>query len=212
MAAPPVPGAAGFPAPSRLPGFPAPLRLPAAFTPPSLHRLYPFPFPYPPPPHRAAINGRPPTLPPPPSRPFSSLLTPIKGAPRPPLHPAPLSFSPHPPAQHHRSTSRPPERRRPDLLLRRVSLLFEPLVKILVPSSFFWCSSLAKWCPGGHLGSSPASPPPPLPVACMPPWPSDGRSAAQIKRGRTPLDRSTMDRWTGSTGAGPPLTSSATSR
>jgi hypothetical protein len=32
-----------------------------------------------------------------------------------------------------------------------ISHLSKPLGKVLVSSSFFWCSSHAKWWPGGHL-------------------------------------------------------------
>jgi hypothetical protein len=74
-----------------------------------------------------------------------------------PLHPAPLSFSPHPPAQHRPElTARPPERRL-DPLHRRRSLPSEPSGEILVASSSNWCFPRAIWCPGGHFGISPAS-------------------------------------------------------
>jgi hypothetical protein len=98
-------------------------------------------------------------------RPLPFPLRPIKCEPEPHLHPAPLPGAP--PLLHRATTGAPPPPppRRPDLLLRRRSHPFKPVVKILALPSSFWCFSRAFWCPGGQLGSSPASPPPPPPLS-----------------------------------------------
>jgi hypothetical protein len=145
------------------------------------------------PPHRAptGINGgRPPT-------PRHRLHTPspaplrvIKGAASPPLHPVPLLLpSPHVQRSRRRSTARPPELR-PDLLRRHLSHLSKPPGKILMPSSFFWYFAHAKWWPGGHLGSSPASSAAGTAASRLPPPASRLQATQAARSGMSGLDRS----------------------
>jgi hypothetical protein len=96
--------------------------------------------PLPPPPHRAplGINGGPPEhRRPPPCRPFPSPLLPIKGAPGPPLHPAPLPlFSPRAQRRCTEGAAGAPPRR-PDLLRRRLFLGSEPLGEFIIALASF---------------------------------------------------------------------------
>jgi hypothetical protein len=70
----------------------------------------------------------------------------------------------------------PPQAVGPDLLLRRVFLLSKLPGKVLVSSSFFWCSSRAIWWSGAHFRASsgelrrrrrPSMPPPPAVSAAL---------------------------------------------
>jgi hypothetical protein len=134
-------------------------------------------------PHRAAINGRPPTSPPPPSRPSPSPLTTIKGAPRPPLHPAPLPFSPPSPQQRRRRSSPPeprPRRRSPPPPclppLRPLGKFSLPLLFLFMPFPWFLVhGNTLPASPANLAGARRRAPPRPAvrrrPTADSQPWP-----------------------------------------
>jgi hypothetical protein len=142
---------------------------------------------------------------PPPHRAISTSPPPYKGAAAPPLHPAPLPFSPPSPQQHRRwRTARPPERRL-DLLHRCSSFPSEPMVSLPIFPSSSRSLFRAIWSTGTLSWPSSASS-----AAALPPGrPSPRRPSLACDRGRPmgmdgpdqkgPLDRSTVDRWTRST-------------